>query len=213
MAADLADQICGAYSSFTDAERANAGEFLDRLADCLGGSHDHEHPVFNLDALHSWIGYRSEKRLYVDLLERSSARLEPESAYTVKCGSYHAEMLRRHGQLDLAEELFHKIRAVQESAKAWQELSRTWYGLAYISFLRGLLKEAAQSFERSVQYAEDAWDTVGSAISRCMAGRARFLGKGDASSRDHFRRALLEAGEVFENALVARTVILAPSGG
>ncbi len=82
---------------------------------------------------------------------------------------------------------------------AWQELSRTWYGLAYISFLRGELDEAARTFELSGRYAEDAADLIGAGISRCMEGRARYLDTGDESSRGNFRRVLLEAGEVFED--------------
>jgi tetratricopeptide (TPR) repeat protein len=108
-------------------------------------------------------------------------------------------MLRRQGHLDLAEELFHKIRAIQERAKAWLELSRTWYGLAYLSFLRGELSEAARTFERSVHYAEDAGDGLGAAISRCLAGRAHYLRTADARGRHNFLKVLLGAREVFED--------------
>jgi tetratricopeptide (TPR) repeat protein len=199
LAADLAEQIRGAYASMADTESATAGEMLDRLAGCLAGSDGPEHPVFNLDALHSWLGYRSEKRLYLDLLNRGSAQIKSESIYAVKCASYHAEMLRRQGHLDLAGELFHRVRSVQETRKEWQELSRTWYELAYISFLSGKLDEAARTFECSARYAEDAADLVGAGISRCLEGRARYLGTADESGRGNFRRVLLEAAEVFQD--------------
>jgi tetratricopeptide (TPR) repeat protein len=199
LAADLAEQIRGAYASLANLDSATAGEVLHRLAGFLAGSGGPEHPVFNLDALHSWIGYRSEKRLYLDLLKRGSAQVESEVSYAVKCASYYAEMLRRQGQLDLARDLFHRIRSVQETRKAWQDLSRTWYGLAYISFLRGDFDEAARTFQQSVGYAENAADLVGAAISRCLEGRARYLGAADESSRANFRRVLLEAEEIFED--------------
>lgn len=204
MAFELVQECHEAYQLLGTSRETRAQEMMQSLLNLVLDYELQEEPALNRVALHDWLGYATEREFYLSLLKlanteqwlaQSAHRSDAEN-FAVKCLDDLLDIYRRMGLLDEAERDLPPILARLEDISDWKALGTSEYRWAYIHFLRGKLGTARDIFSKSVEHAFRGDDAVGGNVSRCLAGRASYLG--DFCARDEFRDILNEAGELFE---------------
>ena len=206
MASELAERYDAAHRAIRAADAILAGELVTRVAESLAPTGRPEHPVFNVDNVHSWLFMLQDQTYYHDLLRAVSGADPLARPVSLRAASYLAEQYRRIPDYPAATQLFEAISPALEAAGAWREAARVLYGRGYIRFLTAEsdddLRAAADLMDDSIGMAEPGGDAVGAAIGRCVAGSFRDLAAQRDANRDFsaYRETVTQALAVFEAA-------------
>lgn len=138
---------------------------------------------FSIEQVHASFVYRSSPLFYRHFLESAIRRLRSHGAtdqrfvqaelarFELRLANLH----RRDGDARAAERTLDRVLPSLRRGSDGVEVSRAEYELGYLLFLRGELEAAARLFDLSAATAARAGNPVSEAISRCVAGRVRWV--------------------------------------